>query len=503
MQVRRSTGLIIAGIIILFSFVLVVQPASTETIVVSGTVISHGHVTITNTITVSNLANLPEGAYVTYNAPVFGSFADDGFAQTITWQPQTVSPMPVSATEMHDSSGNLDIRYTQYKWELNATQGSTFTATVITSFDYAVTADPRPYEFTDTFTSPGGVTAGATTEAEAVDLIANYVKQNDPGNCAGRANLMLSQLQSAGIQARIVQGITVDTPFTSPEFIYDHAIHQLMMTWPRELHLWVEAYYPAEGKWVSYDPAFNKGFADQRHLAMGTSPTADSALFRVNTYANAAATLNLQTSISCRDVTDSGSYVFRYLDPAPSGLNIRDSPMGRDMSNRPIVTPTPEPEPTATPVPTPSPTPVPELNATVTPVPCPTASITPTPVASQPVIGADLNVTTNDSRYFVNGTIIDGATGAPLKTATITLDGQPVLIDANGAFSIMVTDGNHSLSVNAPGYGTINIDVVVSGENVTENLKLIKIRGSGIPGFEIILALLGLLIIGLYRHGRA
>jgi hypothetical protein len=519
MRTCSRARLAVMGIIFLFSLFLFTQPASSETIVVGGQVSSQGHVTITSTITITNLTGLPQNAYVTFNVPVYGSFADDGFSQTTSWQSPAVSPAPASATEMHDTSGNLDIHYIQYKWMLNDLQGSTFTATVTSSFEYTVTADPRPYAFTDTFTSSGGVTSGATTEAEAVDLIANYVKLNDPGNCVSRSNLMLSMLQSAGIQARLVHGLTVDTPFTTPEFIYDQAIHQLGITWPKELHVWVEVYYPDEGKWVSYDPGTTKGFVDQRHIASGISPAADNTLYQVNIYANSGISRNLQTTIAYQGVTDSGSYSFRYLDPAPSGLDIRNSLLGRDMSNRPVATPTPEPEPTATPTPiptptpTPTPTPVPSptpgLNVTVTPAPCPTASIIPAPGPSQPVIGADLNVTPGDGRYFVSGTIIDAVTGAPLKTATITLDGQPVAIEATGGFSIEAAEGVHSLSVKAPGYDTISIDVVVAGDNLTETLKLSRVQtGSGprsnvIPGFEAILALSGLLIIGLYRHGRA
>lgn len=515
MQIRPATVPVIAGIIVLFSIILVAQPASTETIVVSGPVSSHGHATITDTITVSNLNDLPEGAYVTYNAPIYGSFADDGFSQTVSAWAQTASVVPASATEMHDSSGNLNIRYKQYKWSLDDLQGNTFTATVTTSFDYTVTANPQPHVFADPFTSPGGVTAGATTVAEAVDRIANYVKLNEHGGCTARANLMLSQLQSAGIQGRVVQGVTVDTPLTTPQFVYNNAIHQLSITWPKELHVWVEVYYPSEGTWVSYDPSFNKGFADQRHLAMGTSPTTDSALFRVNVYANSGVSLNRQTAIAFTGVSDTGSYTFRYLDPEPSGLSSSNFPMGREMTSRPTVTPTPTPAPTPTPTatplpsvtPTPTPTPVPTQNATVTPTLIPVVS--PTPAPTQPPVHQDLNLTPGEAQYYITGTIADSITGMPLNGVMITLDGQPVTAGADGTFSIEAADGTHSLIVSAPGYETINTSVIVAGGNLTEALKLSQIpaadspRPDGIPCCGLPLAALVLLIIGLYRHGRA
>jgi hypothetical protein len=360
---RRASPKALLGIILIFSILAISWQAAAHTIIFGGQVNSQGSAKITYTITITGLANLPQDAYVTFNAPVFDNFADDGFSQTIAWQPQAVSPMPALVTDFHDSSGNLDIRYRQYKWSLNNLSDSTFTATVTTTFDYAVTANPQPYAFTDPFTSPGGVTAGATTEAEAVDKIANYVKLNDPGNCVGRANLMLAQLQTAGIQARAVQGITVDTPYETPEFIIDYTGYKLIRSWNKELHVWVEVYYPDEGKWVSYDPALNKGFVDQRHLAMGTSPTTDSALNFVHIYASDGISRNLNVVVSFSGVTDSGSYVYRYDDPSPAALDIQHALIGRDMTNAPLPTPCP------TPSPTPTPTPTPVINATITPRP--------------------------------------------------------------------------------------------------------------------------------------
>ncbi|OPY29250.1 MAG: Transglutaminase-like superfamily protein [Methanocella sp. PtaU1.Bin125] len=513
MKTCAKAGHVITLSLILLLLGFAAQPACAETIVVSGPVGSHGHATITNTITVSNLHDLPEGAYVTFNAPVYGSFADDGFSQTVSAQTHSASVTPVSATEMQETSGNLNIRYRQYQWLLNGTQGSTFTATVTTSFDYTVTANPQPRVFTDPYNSPGGVTAGADTLAEAVDMIANYVKLNDPGGCTARANLMLSQLQSAGIQGRVVQGVTVDTPLTTPQFAYNNAIHQLSVTWPRELHVWVQVYYPAEGVWVSYDPSFNKGFADQRHLAMGTSPATESALFRVNAYANGGVSLNLQTTIAFTGVTDTGSYTFRYLDPAPAGLSSTGFPMGREMTARPTVTPTPTPAPTATPTPTPgpsvtpTPTPLPAQNATATPTQTPQASVTPVP--TQPPDDDSLNVTPGETQHYVTGTIVDAVTGLPLTGVTMLLDGQPVAIGPDGTFSIGAADGAHALTVSVPGYATINTNVIVSGGNLTEALKLSQIpaadssRPDGRPCCGLPLAALVLLIIGLYRYGRA
>lgn len=521
---RLTLTFVTLGAILVFSFFVSALTATAYTVVVGGQVTSQGSATITNTITITNLTYLPQDAYVTYNSPVIENFADDGFYQTIAWQQPTVNPAPLSATDMQESSGNLNIHYTQYKWSLNDLPGSTFTITVASTFSYVVTADPRPFAFTDPFSSPGGITAGATTQADAVDKIANYVKLNEHGTCVNKANLMLSQLQAVGIQARIVQGVTIDSPYTSPEFIFDNAVYQLVESWPKELHVWVEVYYPNEDKWVPYDPALNKGFVDQRHLAMGTSTTTDNALYRVNIYANSGISRNQQMSISYTGVTDSGSYTFRYLDASPSGLDIQHSLFGRDMTDAPLPTPIPTPIPTPTPTSTPTPTPVPDVtptpnatstpwpNATATPTLIPTANATITPTlmpgdnSTQQVPGG--TGTADNATYNISGSVIDALNKATLNGAILTIDGQPFQADASGAFTIAAANGTHMLTVSVPGYGNVSLTLTIAGADVVQNVQMSQAAGNSTakpqtPGFEIITALAGLLIIALYRHGRA
>jgi hypothetical protein len=94
--------------------------------------------------------------------------------------------------------------------------------------------------------------------------------------------------------------------------------------------------------------------------------------------------------------------------------------------------------------------------------------------------------------------------------AIITFDGQPFPVDARGAFTITATNGTHILTVSAPGYGNASLTLTVAGADVVQNLRLTPVADNGqaktsgtTPGFELITALAGLLIIALYRHGRA
>ena len=80
--------------VLALSVLLIVQTAGAYTVILGGQVSSRGTMTITQTITIDNLANPPQDAYLTFNAPVFDHFADDGFSQTITWHPHEVSPAP-------------------------------------------------------------------------------------------------------------------------------------------------------------------------------------------------------------------------------------------------------------------------------------------------------------------------------------------------------------------------------------------------------------------------
>ena len=493
---------------------------------------------------------------ITYNAPAYRSDDANGFSQTVSGFGITASPAPASISALlTDNFGNP---YYRYQWSMIGYQQSTFTITVTTEFDCAATAKPTPESFTDPYpVSASGMAqflqstsmvqsdnpqiisaaqsavTGTSTEAAAVEKIMDYVREHvddsrpnsgkdavstltaGTGNCVNFVHLSLAMLRAAGIPARYVTGTVSGTPY-QVSFMAPEGQGTFQTSWGQEMHAWVEVYYPGKEAWVAYDPQRDKGFVDHRHVKCGVA--LDNNVLGgntgglgtlLNTYLNAGTNMQHTVSLSFSQVQDSGSYTFRFLKDPPDGTYM----LGRDMVNAPTPTPTPTPAPTPTPTPspvpsvTPTPTPVPAQNATVTPSPTPGTSVTPAP--TQPPVRQDVNLTPGGEQYFVKGTLVDAKTGIPLNGATISLDEHLITVGTDGTFSIEAADGAHSMTVSAPGYETINVNVVVSGGNLTEALKLSQIpaadtpRSNGIPCCGFPMALLVLLIIGLYRYGRA
>jgi hypothetical protein len=526
------------------AYSIIVQQAASETIVVNGPVTSQGSATIVDTLVVRNLANLPPDSTLTINVPVYGDYADDGFSQSVTWHQPVLSPAPDSATEACDTFNN---HYMHYEWSLNGLASSQFTATVTTVLDYTITSDPRPDIFTDPFpviaagmssylqrtdmaqSDDAGIhakavhlTAGATTEAEAVNAIIDFIRTQLPnpssttpsyaasslnshaGNCKNRANLALALLRSFGIPARLVTGFVSDQPYHVFYVMGDYE-HDTTFGWAKELHVWVEIYYPQKGTWVSYDPGLNKGFVDIRHVMSGTAldtnienPATGGALYHIHLYANAGNTGETSTSITFTEARDSGDYEFRSLDPSPAGLLT----IGQDMTVHPTVTP----EPTPVPIPTPT------SNATVTPLPLPGTSgtVSPSPAPSSDTVNNSMNTTgeTDHRKYNISVSVADVLSKVKPEAVIVLLDGQPVLPDAAGAFSMPAINGTHLLTVSAPGYANASITLTIAGADVVQNVRLDQLAGGSTakpqsPNFELFAALTGLLIIALYRHGRA
>lgn len=556
MQKRQVAGLIVflftLSLIGASAYFIVVQHAASETIVVNGPVTSRGSATIVDTVVIRNLANLPQDSMLTINVPVYSDYADDGFSQSVTCHLPVPVPAADSTSEGYDAFNN---HYMHFEWSLNGLAGSQFTATVTTVLDYTVTSDPRPELFVDPFPVAAAgmstylqrtdmaqsddagihakavqVTAGAATEAEAVNAIMDFIRTQLPnpslsntmptdaissmntngGNCKNRANLALALLRSVGIPARLVTGFVSDQPYHVVYVMGDYE-HDTTFGWAKELHVWVEIYYPQKGVWVPYDPGLNKGFVDIRHVMSGTAldtnvenPATGGALYFIHLYANAGSTGDTSTSITFTEAQDSGSYVFRSLDPSPAGLLT----IGRDMTVHPTVTPEPTPVPTTAPVATVTPI----LNATLTPTPIPgiNETVSPSPVPSSDAINDSTNLTgeTGYCKYNISGSVTDALSKVMPAGTVILLDGQPILLDADGAFSIPAINGTHLLTVSAPGYGNATVTLTVAGTDVVRNVRLSQVAGDSTtkqksPGFELFAALTGLLIIALYRHGRA
>ncbi|MEW6740268.1 MAG: transglutaminase-like domain-containing protein [Nitrospirota bacterium] len=123
------------------------------------------------------------------------------------------------------------------------------------------------------------LTAGATTEYEAVTAILNYVIDNvkytyNPpqydalytlktrsGNCQNFAHLSMALLRAAGIPARIVGGISLKQSWKIPVGNNNFLVQSM----GQGGHAWMEIYFPDLG-WLSYDPQQSKQFTSSRHI---------------------------------------------------------------------------------------------------------------------------------------------------------------------------------------------------------------------------------------------
>jgi transglutaminase-like putative cysteine protease len=123
------------------------------------------------------------------------------------------------------------------------------------------------------------LTAGATTEYEAVTAILNYVIDNvkytyNPpqydalytlktrsGNCQNFAHLSMALLRAAGIPARIVGGISLKQSWKIPVGNNNFLVQSM----GQGGHAWMEVYFPDLG-WLSYDPQQSKQFTSSRHI---------------------------------------------------------------------------------------------------------------------------------------------------------------------------------------------------------------------------------------------
>ena len=136
--------------------------------------------------------------------------------------------------------------------------------------------------------------------------------------------------------------------------------------------------------------------------------------------------------------------------------------------------------------------------------------MTPSPSPGNATIRPDLNVTAGNETYSLSGSVVDASSGARLGQATLTIDGQPASVDAQGAFIASLTNGTHTLTVSAPGYGSASFNVTVDGADLMQTLRLNAAAATGgsntptprTPGFGLGLAVVGLLIIALRRYGR-
>jgi PKD repeat protein len=87
--------------------------------------------------------------------------------------------------------------------------------------------------------------------------------------------------------------------------------------------------------------------------------------------------------------------------------------------------------------------------------------------------------------YWVNGTVVNASTGAPIAGADVVVGTLTAFVTgASGAFQAELADGTYAIAVGAPGYRSVNGSVVVAGAAVALQIALdpLPSRGSGPPG---------------------
>ncbi len=87
-----------------------------------------------------------------------------------------------------------------------------------------------------------------------------YAFNSGKGNCQNYSHLAAALLRAAGIPVRIVNGITLDKPYS---FAVGESQYQFGMAQGR--HSWIEVYLPDVG-WIPFDPQQSEFFVSNRYL---------------------------------------------------------------------------------------------------------------------------------------------------------------------------------------------------------------------------------------------
>jgi hypothetical protein len=493
--------------------------AYADTAVVSGSIRSGVDITETVHISVNNLNIANPDAQLAYNAPIPASNSVSGYSESVSNVNIAVSPAPNNVADMTDQFGNP---YRQFTWNVFQSNGSAYDITVTTTFHADITGDASPANYED----PVGTSAmsqylsstsmvqandqaikdkaaqlvsGATSEADAVDRIMNFVKSNMPndnpnppqqdavwsltsssGSCVNRADLALALMRSVGIPGRYVSGYVY-----GDEIAVSYSVAGGQATskssWASGPHTWVEVYYPNEGVWVPYDPFMEKGFVDSRHVKIRVSldddttsanyrsTHGDSGLFTVGNV-NQEVSVSMSSSISRASLQDDNKLQqYGSTQSAPSGFML-----ARSLQN--VATATPTATPTATATASPTSTVSPSANASVTPTPSAGATASPGPAAnsSTSTPAASPTAVTGDSEnsYKLSGIVMSATTQKPIQGATVICGEQTIRTDDNGIFAFFEPNGTAILNVSADGYIPDSRTIVVSGLDQSASVEL-------------------------------
>jgi hypothetical protein len=82
-------------------------------------------------------------------------------------------------------------------------------------------------------------------------------------------------------------------------------------------------------------------------------------------------------------------------------------------------------------------------------------------------------------------TFIVNGDGSPLQGAEISIDGSVLTTDAAGEAQIALENGTYDYTVTINGYGTVNGEVIVNNEDITELVTMVDIQDISAVGFNL------------------
>lgn len=483
----RSNQLAVLFIILM----ICTAPAWAKTLVVEGKL--DGTVTVKKNVTFSADQALSQ---FTYQFSVPSIYDNAGNVQRLDNFQVSATPQPTEAKETTDQYGNRSRKLIWNKLQGDAQVSISYTTGITATISPRTSRAPFPLnrvpEGEQNFLkrsklaqsdSPqvielaGELTAGATTEHQAVNAILTHVadaikyqynpKQFDAlfalttgtGNCQNFSHLAVALLRASGIPARVSIGQTLKDKWKIP---LDNRGSSLVQGMGEGLHAWIEVWYPDLG-WLPCDPQMSRLFTSTRHIKFGHGLDASDVL----EYWSAAPVVpRMSESLEAAYSTDTVDLRFREASETPVRYLLA-GPIN-DVTVKPEVTPAlkPKPLPAVTPVPKP-------IIVKLKPVPVLPKAGTPVEIGNRdfPAMIEMYQVDGNVGHRSFDRETAEYATSKYLYAQAFTLDAPLALKDAGLAMRKFGGDGTVYLDVVRDEGGKPSLDGVrsmpVSLEKIT------------------------------------
>ncbi len=292
--------------LLLTAFMVCTSPALAKTLVVEGKL--DGVVTVKKNVRFSSDQTL---STFTYQFSVPSIYDNAGNVQRLDDFQVSATPPPTEAKETTDQYGNRSRTLIWHKLQDDAQVSISYTTGITATISPRTSRAPFPLtavpeseqrflrqsklvqsDAPEVITLAGGLTAGATTQHQAVSAILTHVadaikytynpKQYDAlfglttgtGNCQNFSHLAVALLRASGIPARVSIGQTLKDKWKIP---LDNKGSSLVQGMGEGLHAWIEVWYPDLG-WLPCDPQMSRLFTSTRHIKFGHGLDASDVL---------------------------------------------------------------------------------------------------------------------------------------------------------------------------------------------------------------------------------